>query len=398
MIDGVYYNFDTSTKEATVTSGSPYYTGSVTIPETVTYNNESYRVTSIENSAFAWCSDLTSVTIPNSVTTIGNSAFYYCLGLTEVTIPNSVTAIEASAFGGCSSLTEVTIPNSVREIEVCAFSYCSSLSSISVEDGNTVYDSRDHCNAIIHTATNTLIAGCMNTVIPNSVTEIGGYAFAGCTGLLSATIPNSVTEIGNCAFAGCTGLLSATIPNSVTEIGNCAFQSCSSLSEVIIPNSVTSISDYAFFSCLGLTSVTIPNSVTTIAPYAFSYCLGLTEVTIPNSVTTIGNYAFWCCTGLKDIYCYAENVPTVGVYIFMDTPISSATLHVPAASLEAYKTKNPWKGFGSIVAIGDPTGIKTLEGTQQDSDVLPYGKYMMNGKIIIMKKGKKYDAAGRCCE
>ncbi len=258
-------------------------------------------VTSIGSSAFSGCSGLTSVTIPNSVTSIGYSAFRQCSGLTSVTIGNSVTSIGSTAFSGCSGLTSVAIPNSVTSIGGNAFSSCSGLTSIVVESGNTKYDSRNNCNAIIETATNTLVTGCMNTLIPNSVTSIGYSAFEGCTGLTSVTIPNSVTTIGSYAFEHCSGLTSVTIPNSVTSIGDGAFKQCSGLTSVTIPNSVTSIGDYTFYGCSGLTSVTIPNSVTSIGGYAFEYCTGLTSVTIPNSVTSIGKFAFSYCSGLTSV-------------------------------------------------------------------------------------------------
>ncbi len=174
---------------------------SVTIPNSVT---------SIGESTFFGCTGLTSVTIPNSVTKIGYGAFDGCSSLTSVTIPNSVTSIGITAFAGCSSLTGIIIPNSVTSIGNSAFAVCPNLTSIVVEKENTVYDSRNNCNAIIETATNTLIAGCQNTIIPGNITGIDGYAFYGCTGLTSITIPDSVTSIGDYAFAGCDGLTTIT--------------------------------------------------------------------------------------------------------------------------------------------------------------------------------------------
>ena len=189
-------------------------------------------VTEIKPYAFHYCTGLTSVTIPSSVTTIGESAFSDCDGLTSITIPNSVTIIGENAFLNCTGITNVTIPNSVTIIDNNAFYGCTGLTSIVVESGNSSYDSREGCNAIIRTNTNTLIVGCKNTVIPNSVTTIGNNAFANCTGLTSVTIPNSVTTIGDKAFSNCTGLTSITIGESITAIGDNAFQSCDNIIDI----------------------------------------------------------------------------------------------------------------------------------------------------------------------
>ncbi|MBQ3605109.1 MAG: leucine-rich repeat domain-containing protein [Muribaculaceae bacterium] len=182
---------------------------SITIPNSVT---------TIGEYAFGGCKGLTSITIPNSVTTIDNQAFAGCTGLTSVTIPNSVSTIDKYAFSGCRGLTSINIPNSVTTIGEYAFIGCTNLSSIIVENGNSNYDSRDNCNAIIETTSNSLVLGCKNTIIPNSVTSIGDYAFYGCSSLTSIYIPNSVTSIGNDAFDGCK-LPILHLPKSVTYVG-----------------------------------------------------------------------------------------------------------------------------------------------------------------------------------
>ena len=217
-------------------------------------------VTSIGDYAFYECTGLTSVTIPCSVTSIGNWAFQSCTGLTSVPIPEGVICINCHAFRDCSGLTSVIIPASVTSIEYLSFSGTSALESITVKEGNPKYDSRDGCNAIIETVSNTLITGCKNTVIPDGVTSIENYAFEGCSNLTSVTIPSNVTSIGIEAFLGCTSL----------------------------------------------TSVTIPSSVTSIEPGVFLDCTSLTSVTIPSSVTSIWGNAFKGCTNVTDVYCYAD--------------------------------------------------------------------------------------------
>ena len=187
----------------------------------------------------------TFYTIPNSVTSIGESAFAYCEWLTDITISDNVTFIDGYAFEYCTSLTNITIPNSVTSIGYTAFYNCISLTSIT---------------------------------IPNSVTSIGNGAFENCTSLTSITIPDSVTSIGNGTFENCKSLENITIPNSVASIGDSAFIRCTSLTNITIPYGVTSIYGGTFYNCTSLTSVTIPNSVNYIGREAFNYCVNLTDV------------------------------------------------------------------------------------------------------------------------
>ena len=350
LINGIYYNINTSARTAEVTSGNNSYTGNVTIPQTFSYGGSLYTVKSIGNYAFYQCSNLKSVSIPYyGVTSIGDYAFARCSSLTSVSIPSGVTSIGQSAFEGCSSLTSITIPNGVTSIEGLAFLDCSSLTSIT---------------------------------IPNSVTSIGQSAFEGCSGLTSITIPNSVTSIGGAAFSDCSGLTSitvasgntvydsrnncnaiiekssnkliagcknTTIPNSVKSIGNFAFDGCSGLTSIAIPYSVTSIGQSAFGFCSGLTSITIPYSVTSIGGYAFISCTGLTSITIPYSVTSIGEYAFQLCSGLTSVFVEWDSPLSVPTNLFEYVSLSKVTLYVPAGTKAAYQTASVWNSFGNIV-------------------------------------------------
>ena len=318
-IDGIYYNLDSKTKKAEVTANpnNYKYSGKVTIPSTVTYNGTQYSVTSIGEDAFYDSSSMTSITIPNSVTTIGDEAFMFCSGLTSITIPNSVKTIGESAFIKCKGLTSIIIPSSVTSIGDAPFALCSSLASITVKSGNSVYDSRNNCNALIETASNTLIAGSQNTEIPNSVTAIGNGAFMGNSGITSITIPNSVKTIYNGAFAYCTEL----------------------------------------------TSVGIPNSVTTIDKSAFAFCDKLSTVSIGSGVTKIEDRVFFYCSKLTDVYCFAENVPETESTAFSYSSIGTTTLYVPKGCFDAYNAATPWSDFNKesirIVEMADP---KVLTG------------------------------------
>ena len=446
-------------------------------------------VTKIGDYMFHNFLNLTAVIIPSSVTSIGEGAFFGCRGLTNIDIPNSVTSIGDYAFDGCDGLTSITIPNSVTSIGMRAFEWCPSLESIFVENSNPAYDSRDNCNAIIETASNTLISGCKNTIIPNSVDTIGEAAFCG-SGLTNISIPGSITVIGDEAFWDCENLTNVAISSSVTTIGKGAFSCCPTLTDIniasdnpvfdsrdncnaiietatntlifgckntVIPNTVPVIGNNAFDRCFEMTSISIPNSVETIGEEAFFLCSGLKDIifgdgvtsiganafavcesleniTIPNSVTSIGMYAFGMCTSLKSatipnsfnasssytadlwfVECTGLTKVTIGsgiaymggmfykcpnitsvtclattpplcdafmnsetkqrVYNFDDVVFNQATLYVPVGSLEAYQTHRDWKDFQDIRALGDADG----DGKVGIADVVGLIDYLLSG-------------------
>ena len=212
-------------------------------------------VTSICDSAFSNCSNLTDITIPSSVASIGDYAFYDCSSLTNITLPNSVTSIDHFAFCGCSGLTSITIPSSVTFMGVQVFDDCFSLSNITVDNDNNCLSSQD---GILFNKSKTELlcypAGKIEISysIPNGVTSINSGAFSNGSILTSIEIPNSVTEIGSCAFYKCTALKCVTIPNSVTSIGSAAFWDCDALESITIPQGVTSINSHAFSGCTAL--------------------------------------------------------------------------------------------------------------------------------------------------
>ena len=295
-----------------IATTAPYgYTGAIVIPATVSNEGITYTVTSIDESTFASCSALTSITIPSGVTSIGNNAFYQCSGLTSIAIPSGVTSIGEGAFSQCSGLTSIAIPSGVTSIGASTFASCSALTSITIPSGVTSIGEGafKYCTSLNSIA------------IPSGVTSIPTEAFSECTSLTSVTIPAGVTSIGNSAFSECTSLTSVTIPAGVTTIDIMTFGGCTSLTSVTIPAGVTTIGNYAF-TMSGLNSITIPSSVTSIGNNAFAGTK-LTSITIPSSVTSIGVSAFRECTSLTSVTIPA-GVTSIGVSAFQSCRLYTA--------------------------------------------------------------------------
>ena len=399
-------------------------TGHVTIPSEV----KGYKVTTIGENAFYYCGGITSVSIPETVTVIDKYAFCGCKSLEQADIPDKVTTIGSCAFygtalrsvyipasvtdfsdvvyaecpnlekivvdpdnkyydsrngcnavihtssstlmagcnntvipgdlkeiawmamKGCTGLKSLYIPMSLTKISYTAFQLCSGIEKIEVESGNTVYDSRFGCNAIIETATNTLFRGCNTTWIPNSVVTIGDDAFHG-SDIETLEVPSSVTQINEHAFEYCRKMTSITLPEGLKEIPGDAFLGCSSLKNITIPESVTSIGFCTFYGCKSLETLVIPNHVEKLDDQAFYECSGLKTVTIGSSVTSIGSSAFSGCSSLTDVYTLIENPSAISEGAFEKSHYTSATLHVPAGCKAKYQAADGWKDFTNIVEV-----------------------------------------------
>ena len=409
---------------------------SVEIPESVT---------DLGLSSFQECTHLTKITIPKSVKEIADGTFRDCTSLKTINLHKNISSIGQEAFYNtafyndesnwdnsglysqnyliqvkndikgayrinedtsviadgaffeCNELTSVVIPKSVTNIGSGAFSCCSNLSSIKVDENNAIYDSRNNCNAIIETSTNTLVQGCYSTVIPYSVTKIGEGAFSGCTNLIRIKIPDSVTVIENGAFFNCRSLLEINIPKGVKSINALTFAKCTDLKNINIPDNITSIGYHAFYRCTNLESVVIPDSVTEIPYGLFVECTNLKNVVIPKNVTEIGSFAFYKCTSLESVvipdgvtqmpYCgfdYCKNLKsaTIGRGV---TNFNSSMLgyYYDDESGEAIKVEglviHGYKG-SAAEAYANDNGIKFIEGVEQKYQL---GDVNKDGKITI---------------
>ena len=377
---------------------------------------------SIGSNAFYNCRELTTINIPQSVTNIGMSAFRMCTNLHSITLPDALESIEPSAFDHCTALKSVVIPKGVKEIHRLAFLFCPNLTSIVVSEENPIYDSRENCNAIIHTSTNELVLGNHSSTIPNTVRRIGYAAFYACKDLKAIHIPDSVTDISNHVFEGCTNLTSivvakgnpvydsrencnaiietatntllagcgeTVIPNSVTSIGYGAFEH-SPIKSVVIPKGVTEINGNPFRDCMELTSIVVEegnpkydsreNCNAIIETATNTLIAGCSKTVIPNSVAAIEELAELSPQDRNDVITIGSGVKSIGDYAFSGyrnvvchasvppvchpSSFSSAwgqkNLYVPQESVEEYSKVAPWNEW-SIYGFTQKT---TKEGEE----------------------------------
>ena len=382
-------------------------------------------VTSIGGGAFSECSNLQSVSIPDSIKKIGDAAFTYT-HLTSVTIPASVTEIGLEVFRNCGYLTAITvsdanpqyksvdgvlltkdgkrliccpaaktgsfaIPDTVTEIDTYAFYCCFTLTGVTIPDGVTCIGSHafEGCHEFVSMSIPDSVTsigeaafmGCNHLAdlkISNNLTKIDGATFMGCHGLTSVTIPDSVTDIGWQAFSECGSLLSITLPDSVTNLGNSVFQDCDKLQSLTLPDSMTSIGDYLCFRCPSLERVTIGNGLTDISYRAFKQCIGLKAVTIGSAVNTIHTEAFNGCTALKRI----EFLGHAPQYISSDS-FASVTANVFYPGDDPSWTDEVKQDYGGKLTWALP------DGTLPQTDFLALSG--LSGNLVVEIDGVGYD-------
>ena len=365
LIGDLYYTLNSNAKTASVIKGEykGYYSGDIIIPDTIIYDGNTYIVNTISEFAFDQCIELTSIKLGKNITTI-----------------------EMAAFRDCSALKEIVIPTSVNFIDLYAFDSCSGLEKIVVEEGNNNYDSRENCNAIIHSQTNAILWGCKNTVIPKSVTSIESFAFAKCINLNTIVISNSVKTIAQGAFAFCINLESVKLSEILEFIDISVFSDCEKLSSIDLPENITAIKEGAFYNS-GLKEITIPNQCNLISIQAFSNCDSLESVTIKSGKISIHDESFCICPNLKEIICYA-NTPhnDVDEDAFDLSAYSDCVLKVPASAIELYKNAPVWKNFKNIAPIDASTDYEykyvplALEGNTWEYGIIindwDYARYI----------------------
>ena len=329
-VNGIFYG-NNGGSNVYVTYGSlsyNSYSGSVTIPSTVTYNGKTYNVTDIGDNAFNGCINLTSVTLPNSIKKIGIHAFHGCTKLTFINIPDSVTTI-GKAFTLCSKLNEIKIGKSVSYLHSEAFEGCSSLSYINWTAIDCKYEGTGNGWFYNLPITNVIIGDSVKTIpdkfiynqskvteitLPDKLTSIGDSSFAYCS-ISDITLPESLETIGNGAFQGCANLTSIAIPNSVTSIGKRVFSDCASMTEVSLSLNIATIPERAFSNCKSLEEIMKTINLQSIEKYAFSNCTSLKYAFIPDKVTDIGDGAFNACSNISSV-TIGNSVENMGKGVF----------------------------------------------------------------------------------
>ncbi len=330
-IGGIKYYLDAG--EATVMKQDASLSGDIVIPDGVTYNEVTYRVTTLTTFAFERCGKITSVVLPESVTSLGDYCFASCVGLTSVQLPSGLTSLGAGCFNTCG-LTSITLPAGITSLGDRCFSGCSNLESMTLPSGLTSLGEMcfSHCTNLT------------SITLPESLTSLGEGCFTVCTSLTAVTLPKGLTSLpGNC-FDGCSNLISITLPVGLTSLGNMCFYYCTSLTSMTLPVGLTSLGDYCFSGCTGLTSITLTSGLTSLGDGCFS-ASSLTSITLPSSLTSLGSTCFGGCFSLLKVTCEWQSLE--GLEISTDNTFASVfsecKLYVPRGTTSMYQAAEPWK-------------------------------------------------------
>lgn len=325
------------TLAVTWTSNESKYNSVTAVPSTVEYDGETWTVTEIGKYAFSDVPGLGNVTIPETVTAIRNGAFWDS-NLQGITLPESILIIEDDAFNN-TKLKSITIPSSVVEFgdDIC-------YANIQLEE--IVFPNN------LQAVPNGFAQGCSvleEVNLPASVKSIGQFAFSECAGLTSIDLPEGLTKLDKFAFAYTTSLTDCPVPTTLQEVGTGVFYQ-SGLTSASLPEAITVIPNGMYQCCASLPEFRVNDNVTEIEKEAFYWCFALSKIYLGSALTTIGEKVFWGDNALTEVTCAAE-VPPTGAE-FEDGVYASATLYVPAASVEAYKGADGWKQFVNIQPMG----------------------------------------------
>ena len=325
VLNGIKYRLNIS-KTAEVLRDD--YSGDIVIPETVTYNNVTYRVTSLCYMCFSGCSSLTSINLPSSITSLGDYCFDRCSSLTSINLPSSITSLGDECFSNCSSLTSI--------------------------------------------------------ILPSSITSLGDGCFSGCSSLTSINLPSSITSLGYHCFYHCYSLTSINLPSSITSLGDGCFYYCYSLTSINLPSSITSLGDYCFDRCSSLTSINLPSSITSLGYQCFYYCYSLASIELPSALTSLGEDCFKGCSLLTSMLCLTVEPPSCILSEYTNTHNTSVVnntmrLYVPKESVEKYKQSAAWNSAKGIyplyptssVLLAKEVSVNKAKPTKLEYTILP---------------------------
>ena len=362
VLNGIKYRLNIS-KTAEVLKND--YSGDIVIPETVTYNNITYKITSLGESCFEGCSNLTSINLPSSITSLGSSCFSGCSSLTSIELPSGITSLGSYCFSGCSSLASIELPSGITSFGRRCFFNCHNLKSVYLADGITSLGEScfERCSNL--TSIN----------LPSSITSLGDYCFSRCSSLTSINLPSDITSLGTACFSSCGSLTSINLPSSITSLGSYCFSGCSSLTSISLPSGITSLGERFFSGCSSLTSISLPSGITSLGDWCFDGCSNLTSISLPDGLTSLGKWCFDGCYSLTSVLCLAVAPPSCTESVVDNTK----RLYVPKESIEKYKQSYAWNSAKGIyplyptssVSLAKEVSVNKTKPTKIEYTIMP---------------------------